>query len=211
MIRLSLSMSALPPAPAPAPPPPPITAKARLASMVSRCLQLLHITQKHHDFSTPSSPRLSRASTDSAILPLSASPTQTTFVDAFPEQSQAQSQKLLLRGPPSVCTVVARVIRYSSMLLHHQVHTPVLFVLILFPLSTALVVFCMSTLPIAMQWPRNLSDLAELGRELQGYTQSGTGSMAHVIGVISITAVWKHAWSIPGSVIWVGPIITAFL
>ncbi|KAF9818313.1 hypothetical protein IEO21_02828 [Rhodonia placenta] len=26
--------------------------------------------------------------------------------------------------------------------------------------------------------------------------------MAHVIGVISITAVWKHAWSIPGSVIW---------
>ncbi|PCH41089.1 hypothetical protein WOLCODRAFT_118211 [Wolfiporia cocos MD-104 SS10] len=72
----------------------------------------------------------------------------------------------------------------------------------LFPLSTALVLFCMYTLPITLQWPRNLTDLAKLGRELQGYSQSGPGEMAHVLGVISITAVWKHAWSIPGSVIW---------
>lgn len=90
-----------------------------------------------------------------------------------------------------------------------QVHTPVLFVLMLFPLSAALIVFCISTLPITMSWPRNLTDLAEVGRELQGYTQSGPVAMAHVLAVISITAVFKHAWSIPGSVIWVRRFLTA--
>ncbi|KAI0938034.1 hypothetical protein AcV7_003342 [Taiwanofungus camphoratus] len=134
--------------------------------------------------STPSSPRPSRTSIDSTILPMSASPTQTAFSDAFPApETPLLKSRWFLKGPPSV-------------------HAPVLFVLMLFPLSTALVVFCMSTLPITMQWPRNTTDLAQLGRELQGYTQSGPGSMAHVIGVISIAAVWKHAWSIPGSVIW---------
>ncbi|KAH9844259.1 snare associated Golgi protein-domain-containing protein [Rhodofomes roseus] len=152
-------------------------------SFVSRCLQLLHLTHDDTDLSAPSSPRHSRASTDSTILPMSASPTKETFAEAFPDDPTFQSRKWFLRGPPSV-------------------HTPVLFVLMLFPLSAALVVFCMSTLPITMQWPRNLTDLAELGRELQGYTQSEPAAMVHVLAVISITAVWKHAWSIPGSVIW---------
>lgn len=88
-------------------------------------------------------------------------------------------------------------------LLLAQIHTPVLLVLMLFPLSTALVFFCISTLPVTVSWPRNLTDLAQLGRELHGYSQSGARPMAHVIGVMSIAAVWKHAWSIPGSVIWV--------
>lgn len=61
----------------------------------------------------------------------------------------------------------------------------------------------MSTLPITVSWPKNLTDLAQLGRELHGYSQSGALPMAHVIAVMSVTAVWKHAWSIPGSVIWV--------
>ncbi|KAI0081725.1 hypothetical protein K474DRAFT_1134597 [Panus rudis PR-1116 ss-1] len=60
----------------------------------------------------------------------------------------------------------------------------------------------MSTLPITVSWPRNITDLAQLGRELHGYAQSGAGPMAHVLAVLSVTAVWKHAWSIPGSVIW---------
>jgi len=72
----------------------------------------------------------------------------------------------------------------------------------LFPLSTALVLFSLSTLPISMAWPRTLTDLAHLGGELHSYSQSGTVPMAHVVGVMAITAVWKHAWSIPGSVIW---------
>ncbi len=76
-----------------------------------------------------------------------------------------------------------------------------LFVLILFPLSTALVVLGMSTLPITMSWPRTLPDLAQLGRELHGYTQSGPLSIAHVIAVISVVTIWMHSWSIPGSVL----------
>lgn len=84
-----------------------------------------------------------------------------------------------------------------------QVHAPILFVITLFPLSAALVLFCLSTLPISVSWPHTITDVATLGRELHGYSQSGPGPMAHVIGVLSITAVWKHAWSIPGSVIWV--------
>lgn len=85
-----------------------------------------------------------------------------------------------------------------------QVHAPILFVIILFPLSTALVLFCLYTLPMSVSWPRNLTDLAQLGRDLHGYSQSGLGPLAHVVGVMSIIAIWKHAWSIPGSVIWVG-------
>ncbi|KAG5338523.1 hypothetical protein C0989_007176 [Termitomyces sp. Mn162] len=72
----------------------------------------------------------------------------------------------------------------------------------MFPVSTALVVLCLSTLPISLAWPRTLADVAQLGRELHGYTQSGPGPVAHVMGVMAISAVWKHAWSIPGSVIW---------
>ncbi|KAJ2936906.1 hypothetical protein H1R20_g188, partial [Candolleomyces eurysporus] len=53
-----------------------------------------------------------------------------------------------------------------------------------------------------MSWPRTLSDLAQLGRELHGYSQSGPWPLAHVIAVMAISAVWKHAWSIPGSVLW---------
>ncbi|KAG6917907.1 hypothetical protein DXG01_000516 [Tephrocybe rancida] len=68
--------------------------------------------------------------------------------------------------------------------------------------STALVLLCLYTLPISLAWPRTIADVAQLGRELHGYTQSGTGPVAHVMGVMAITAVWKHAWSIPGSVIW---------
>src|ERR1700722_16368472 len=85
-----------------------------------------------------------------------------------------------------------------------QIHAPILFVITLFPLSTALVFLSVSTLPTSVSsWPRNLTDLAQLGRELHAYSQSDPLSMAHVIAVMSITAVWKHAWSIPGSIIWV--------
>nr|GAT59486.1 predicted protein [Mycena chlorophos] len=78
----------------------------------------------------------------------------------------------------------------------------ILLVLLLLPLSTGLVLFSLTTLPITVSWPRTLPDLAQLGRELLGYSQSGPVEMAHVIGVLAISAVWKHAWSIPGSVVW---------
>ncbi|KAJ6628682.1 snare associated Golgi protein-domain-containing protein [Mycena sp. CBHHK59/15] len=83
-----------------------------------------------------------------------------------------------------------------------QAHVPMLLVMLLLPLSTALVLLCLATLPITVSWPNTLTDLAQLGRELHGYSQSGPAQMAHVIGVMAITAIWKHAWSVPGSVIW---------
>ncbi|KAJ7276468.1 snare associated Golgi protein-domain-containing protein [Mycena haematopus] len=81
-------------------------------------------------------------------------------------------------------------------------HVPMLFVMLLLPLSTAFVFFTLTTLPITVSWPHTITDLAQLGRELHGYSQSGPAQMAHVIGVMAITAVWKHAWSVPGSVVW---------
>ena len=84
------------------------------------------------------------------------------------------------------------------------VHAPIVLVVCLLPVSTALVFYCMSTLPISLAWPRTIDDVAQLGRELTAYTQSGTWPLLHVMGVMAISAVWKHAWSIPGSVIWVG-------
>ncbi|KAF9247283.1 snare associated Golgi protein-domain-containing protein [Melanogaster broomeanus] len=81
-------------------------------------------------------------------------------------------------------------------------NAPILLVILLFPLSTAVVFLSLYSLPISITWPRTLSEVAELGQELQKYSQSGAGPLAHVVGVLSVTAAWKHAWSIPGSVIW---------
>ncbi|CDO71268.1 hypothetical protein BN946_scf184908.g25 [Trametes cinnabarina] len=158
--------------------------RSALASMLTRWAQTLHLSSPEQSFpSTPSSPRLSRASTDdSSILPLSASPTRAYFGDVLSEKPQAKPRTRLWEGYPSV-------------------HAPVLFVLIMFPLTTAVVALCMSTLPITSAWPRTLPDLAQLGRELHGYTQSGMLSTAHVVGVISVVTVWMHSWSIPGSVL----------
>ncbi|KAI9001059.1 snare associated Golgi protein-domain-containing protein [Trametes punicea] len=175
-LSLSLSLSLPPPRQSQQP-------RSTLASMLTRWAQSLHLSSDQSFPSTPSSPRLSRASTDdSSILPLSSSPTRSYFGDVFPEKPQAKSRTRLWEGYPSV-------------------HTPVLFVLTLFPLSTAVVALCISTLPITMAWPHTLPDLAQLGRELHGYTQSGLISTAHVVGVISVVTIWMHSWSIPGSVL----------
>ncbi|KAJ6539410.1 snare associated Golgi protein-domain-containing protein [Mycena capillaripes] len=115
---------------------------------------------------------------ESPVLPLSAAPDQSSFPrheTKLPSQSHQ---------------------RFPS------AHVPMLLVMLLFPLSTALVLLSLTTLPITVSWPRTLPDLAQLGRELHGYSQSGPAQTAHVIGVMAITAVWKHAWSVPGSVIW---------
>ncbi|KAK2466262.1 hypothetical protein APHAL10511_001904 [Amanita phalloides] len=88
----------------------------------------------------------------------------------------------------------------------HDVHDSVFsssrLVLLLFFASTALVLVSMYTLPITLAWPRTITDIARLGRELHAYSQSGVGPLAHVLAVMAVSAVWKHAWSIPGSVVW---------
>ncbi|KAH8105891.1 hypothetical protein BXZ70DRAFT_1004195 [Cristinia sonorae] len=157
-----------------------------LATLVSRALQLVHMW--HSDSVpvplTPSSPRLSRTSisSDDTLLPLS-SPIKVSFNEALREKPQTStSVRSWLQRSPSV-------------------HMPVLLVITSFPASAALVLLSAYSLPVTMEWPRNLTDLAQLGRELVGYSQSGFYPMAHVVGVISATVAWMHAWSIPGSVI----------
>ncbi|RDB22470.1 Transmembrane protein 41 [Hypsizygus marmoreus] len=153
-----------------------------LVIFASRFLEWLHVQPKHNlSWSTPSSPR---SSADDFVLPLSASAHKTSFGDDV-HQDLAKSQSSM-RWSPAFFTA----------------HAPIFFVVTLFPVSTALVVLCLSTLPISLAWPHTIADVAQLGRELHGYTQSGSAPVAHVVGVMAITAVWKHAWSIPGSVIW---------
>ncbi len=146
-----------------------------LAWFVSRSVQWLHLSEKQaFAWSAPSSPR---SSTDEFILPLSASATTVSFSVPEPVKPSAGWQ--------------------------FSLHAPIVFVVLLFPISTALVLWCLSTLPISLAWPHDITDLAQLGRELHAYTQSGLGPLSHVVGVMAISAVWKHAWSIPGSVLWV--------
>ncbi|KAK7060552.1 hypothetical protein VNI00_001318 [Paramarasmius palmivorus] len=130
-------------------------------------------------------------------LPLPASATKASFGDVLdqkpPKSSlQSRSATVLMIALPSP----------MHSFNPQQVHFPLFLVITLFPISTILVFISLRTLPISVSWPRTLTDLATLGRELHGYSQSGTWPLAHVVGVMAITAIWKHAWSIPGSVIW---------
>ncbi|KAF9009006.1 hypothetical protein BDQ17DRAFT_1275343 [Cyathus striatus] len=171
---------AVPPLPSSSPPSSP--SSSMLVLFASRFLKWFHLPSSHpQSWSPVSSPR---SSTDTLILPLSASAQKTDFGHVFDEKQSRSSQvRGWFQGLPSI-------------------HAPILLVILLFPISTVLVVFCLSTLPISLAWPRTITDVAQLGRELHDYSQSGPGPMAHVVGVMAISAVWKHAWSIPGSVIW---------
>lgn len=118
-------------------------------------------------------------STDESLLPTMApSPTLSNFTDSLKEKDSLYNT----RSPSA--------------------HFPLVIVVILFPLSTFLVVLSLASLPVTVSWPRTLEDLASMGEELHSYSQSGGWPLTHVVGVLSISAVWKHAWSVPGSVAW---------
>ncbi|KAF8165283.1 snare associated Golgi protein-domain-containing protein [Crassisporium funariophilum] len=154
-----------------------------LDRFVSHFIHWLHIPQKHAaSWSTPSSPR---SSAEDFVLPLSI-PTQTVSFTATEVDEATNSSSPLSSW------------RFRSF----SDHVPILIVILLLPVSTTFVLWCLSTLPISLSWPHNISDLAQLGRELHGYSQSGIGPLSHVIGVMAISAIWKHAWSVPGSVLW---------
>ncbi|KAE9410626.1 hypothetical protein BT96DRAFT_847561 [Gymnopus androsaceus JB14] len=145
---------------------------------LSTVLQWLHLEPKHAllpDWSLPSTPESNPD--DIYTLPLPASATKASFGDVQIPKSSQRNQ-------------------WPSM------HAPIVLVICLFPLSTAVVFLALSSLPIPFSWPKTLTDLAQLGKELHQYSESGVAPLAHVVGVLAVTAVWKHAWSIPGSVIW---------
>lgn len=96
-------------------------------------------------------------------------------------------------------------------------YSPLLFVILLFPLSTALVIGSLWTLPVRLPsaiddsstgsggphsvFPRTISDVRALAWALKGYSETGHWELVHVLAVLAVTALWKHAWSIPGSVL----------
>ncbi|KAG2141767.1 uncharacterized protein EDB93DRAFT_1294199 [Suillus bovinus] len=177
----SVDISHLEPSPQILASPQPDQKHSMFAVIASSFLDLLHVPTTHSiNWSTPSSPQSTVQ--DELVLPISASSQQTTFADILNDNDAPRTHARWWR-PPSV-------------------HAPILLVMLLFPLTTAAVLLSLYSLPISVAFPRTLPELAALGRELHAYSQSGPLHLAHVIGVLSVTAVWKHAWSIPGSVIW---------
>lgn len=144
---------------------------------------------------------------DSLSLPLPASPQQATFgMDVWQKDGHfrtggcptARETRPGWRGGVSVSTSYDLI---GFMLTFAQTLAPLLMIFILFPLSAMLVLAALFSLPIAASFPRTLSDLSRLGLELKAYSESGLRPKAHVLGVLSLTALWTHAWSIPGSVL----------
>ncbi|KAF8529207.1 hypothetical protein BU17DRAFT_73378 [Hysterangium stoloniferum] len=129
------------------------------------------------------------SSSDSLSLPLPASPQHSSFAaDVWQKDGHFR-----VGGRP---TATETVPWWSGGV---SAFVPALFIIILFPLSTMLVFAGLFTLPITASFPRTLHELAQLGLELQAYSESGLRPQAHVLGILSLTALWKHAWSIPGS------------
>lgn len=137
--------------------------------------QILHFIHSPRHV-LPATPR-----DEEPILPLSASAHKTSFGDVLNEKPPVPAEQQT--DVPSV-------------------HFPLFIVVCLFPVSAGLVFALFRSLPVSVSWPRTLADVAQLGRDLHGYSQSGGAELTHVLAIISITAVWKHAWSVPGSVIW---------
>ncbi|KAH9062854.1 snare associated Golgi protein-domain-containing protein [Lactarius vividus] len=174
---------------------PPLASPSRLSALIERCWELLRIDSYLSPHSTtPSSPR---SPSEDSVLPMSSA--TTVFGDDVEDEKfsplKVSSSRPWWRSTPSA-------------------HAPILFVITMFPVSTALVVLSFCSLPFTFTWPQNLSDLAQLGRELHGYSLSGVGALVHVIAIVSAATIWMHAWSIPGSVLWnvlAGALFSPFL
>ncbi|KAG7096883.1 hypothetical protein E1B28_004289 [Marasmius oreades] len=152
-------------------------------SSFSRLVQWFHLHPSHLVFINWSRSSAHPSDDDSLALPLPASATKTSFGDVFDEKLPGAAQHHRFLALPSA-------------------HFPVFLVLTLLPVSTCFVYLSLRTLPISVSWPHTITDIAQLGRELHGYSHSGLWPLAHVIAVMAVSAVWKHAWSIPGSVVW---------
>lgn len=95
--------------------------RSGFSSMVSRWWQAIHLSSDHSYPSTPSSPRLSRASTDdSSILPIAESPIRSSFSENFPEKPlPPKSRPWTWEGSPSVCD---RCQHFPLLLFPHLFH-----------------------------------------------------------------------------------------
>ena len=78
---------------------------------------------------------------------------------------------------------------------------PILLVILLFPISSAVTLATLSTLPIPNHFPKTIEDVRQLGNTLQAYSESGWTPLLHILAALCLTGLWKHAWSIPGAAI----------
>jgi hypothetical protein len=49
--------------------------------------------------------------------------------------------------------------------------------------------------------PKQVSDLQILSAEIRSYMASSTTGWWHTVGVLIVTGMWKHSWSVPGAVV----------
>ncbi len=78
---------------------------------------------------------------------------------------------------------------------------PILLVILLFPISSAVTLATLSTLPIPNHFPKTIDDVRQLGHTLQAYSESGWTPLLHILAALCLTGLWKHAWSIPGAAV----------
>ncbi|KAG8934331.1 hypothetical protein FRC02_010188 [Tulasnella sp. 418] len=78
---------------------------------------------------------------------------------------------------------------------------PLLLICSAFVLTLLPIIVSIWTLPIKSlkSFPRTMSDISLVAKEMQAYADSSFVGMAHIVSVLAITSIWKNAWSIPGS------------
>lgn len=88
---------------------------------------------------------------------------------------------------------------------------PILLVIVIFPISTAVILATLSTLPIPSHFPKTIIDVRQMGYTLQAYSESGWTPLLHVLAALCLTGLWKHAWSIPGAAVLVSGAVLLFV
>jgi len=72
-----------------------------------------------------------------------------------------------------------------------------------FVVSLGVVAALVMSLPITSlhSLPKQVSDLQILSAEIRSYMASSSTGWWHTIGVLVVTGMWKHSWSVPGAVV----------
>ncbi|KAG8847254.1 hypothetical protein FRB91_011943, partial [Serendipita sp. 411] len=149
-----------------------------------------------------------RSTSDSSSSRSSASSGNST--DDLPSTSTSMSASAFASSSPVAVAVTALDTTTPTSAGNHA-YSPLLFVILLFPLSTALVIGSLWTLPVLLPtredddnqqhtvFPRTIAEVRAIAWALKGYSETGPWELIHVLAVLAVTALWKHAWSIPGS------------
>lgn len=140
--------------------------------------------------------------------PMPSSPYSSHFYAAPPTPS-------LRGGPTPISSAAVKQRKLAS----KSFYLPVLFLLTIFVFTLLPIALALYSLPLRSFWasnsnspsdpnahppsfpPKTIADISALASSLRTYAHSSFNARVHVLFVLSITAVWKHAWSIPGSVL----------